>query len=118
MLYTNLKHIESAAELASSLIENEYVVVICGSMGPMCIPIYRIAEELEGLYSHVKFYDMEYDNPESVVIRTLSGVGDIKEIPLTIYYKNGIVVKVTSGLQTKAQIMTILDQEFATKIKA
>ena len=118
MLYTNLKHIESAAEQAQIIYENEYVVVICGRMGPMCIPCYRIAEELEGQYSHVKFYDMEYDNPESAVIRTLPEVCDFLEIPFTIYYKNGNVVKATSGLQNKAQVTAILDHEFATTVKA
>jgi len=28
-------------------------------MGPMCIPVYGIAEELETEYKHVKFFDME-----------------------------------------------------------
>ena len=118
MLYTNLKHIESAAEQAQIISENNHVVVICGRMGPMCIPVYRMAEELEGHYSHVKFYDMEYDNPESAVIRTLPEVCDFLEIPFTIYYKNGNVVKATSGLQTKAQVTAILDKEFASTVKA
>ena len=118
MLYTNLKHIESAADQAQIISENNHVVVICGRMGPMCIPCYRIAEELEGQYSHVKFYDMEYDNPESAVIRTLPEVCDFLEIPFTIYYKNGNVVKATSGLQNKAQVTAILDHEFATTVKA
>jgi len=117
MLYTNLKHIENAAGQAQVIHENEHVVVICGRMGPMCIPVYRIAEELEGEYKHVKFYDMEFDNPESAVIRTLPEVNDLRGIPFTIYYKNGNVVKATSGLQTKAQVTTILDQEFAATVK-
>ena len=118
MLYTNLKHIESAAEQANIINENEQVVVICGQMGLMCIPVYRIAEELEGQYRHVNFYDMEYDDPESAVIRTLPEVCDFMEIPFTIYYKNGKVVKATSGLQTKAQVTAILDQECAPTVKA
>ena len=35
MLYTNLKHIESAADHSTILKENENVMVICGRMGPM-----------------------------------------------------------------------------------
>lgn len=76
MLYTNLKHIESAAEYAGIVNENENVMIICGRMGPFSIPVYRIAEELERNYAHVKFYDMEYDNPESAVIRNLREVQD------------------------------------------
>ena len=79
----------------------------------MCIPVYEIAEELEGDYKHVKFFDMEFDNPESYVIRQLPEVRGFMGIPFTIYYKNGKVVKATSSIQTKAQVTTILNQEFA-----
>ena len=116
MLYTNLKHIEIAAELAQMISEHENVVVICGRMGPMCIPVYRIAEELEGEYSQVKFFDMEFDNPESQVIRSLPDVLGFMGIPFTIYYKNGEVVKATTGIQNKAQIIRILDNEYSEAI--
>jgi thioredoxin 1 len=114
MLYTNLKHIESAADHAKIISENENVMVICGRMGPMCIPVYGIAEELEesGEYNHVKFYDMEFDHPDARVIRQLPEVRGFMGIPFTIYYKNGKVVKATSSIQTKAQVTAILDTEF------
>jgi len=118
MLYTNLKHIESAEEHARILSENENVMVICGRMGPMCIPVYAIAEELENEYKHVKFYDMEFDNPESYVIRNLPEVRGFMGIPFTIYYKNGKVVRATSSIQTKEQIKAILDKEFAQTVNA
>ena len=116
MLYTNLKHIESALLLAHIINEIEHVMVICGRMGPMCVPVYRIAEELENEYKHVKFFDMEFDNPESHVIRTLPEVDGFTGIPFTIYYKNGKVVNATSGIQSKAQVTAILDKEFAVTI--
>jgi thioredoxin 1 len=112
MLYTNLKHIMSAEEHAKILKENENVMVICGRMGPMCIPVYEIAEELEDQYPHVKFYDMEFDHPDAYVIRQLPEVRGFMGIPFTIYYKNGKVVKATSSIQTKEQITAILDKEF------
>lgn len=118
MLYTNLKHIESAAALAEIINKNEDVMVICGRMGPMCVPVYRTAEELEDEYTHVKFFDMEFDNPESHIIRTLLEVDGFTGIPYTIYYKNGRVVKATSGIQSKAQITAILDKEFAATVNA
>lgn len=114
MLYTNLKHIESAADHAKVISENENVMVICGRMGPMCIPVYGIAEDIEDEYKHVKFCDMEFDNPESAVIRNLSEVRGFTGIPFTIYYKNGKVVKATSSIQNKEQVKSILDREFAT----
>jgi len=118
MLYTNLKHLESLADHQKAITENENVMVICGRMGPMCIPVYGIAEELEGEYGHVAFYDMEFDNPESNVIRILPEVKGFMGIPFTIYYKNGKVVKATSGIQSREQVKAILDKEFAMTIKA
>jgi|SRR5665648_416721 len=118
MLYTNLKHLLSAADLNKAISENENVMVICGRMGPMCIPVYGIAEELEDDYKHVEFYDMEFDNPESYVIRNLPEVQGFMGIPFTIYYKDGKVVKATSSIQNKSQVKAILDKEFAAAVKA
>jgi thioredoxin 1 len=101
MLYTNLKHLESIADHNKAINENENVMVICGRMGPMCIPVYGIAEELEMEYEHVMFYDMEFDNPVSDVIRILPEVRGFTGIPFTIYYRNGRVVKATASIQTK-----------------
>ncbi len=116
MLYTNLEHIESAKDHAEILSNNENVMVCCGRMGPMCIPVYGIMEELrdEGEYNHVKFYDMEFDIPDAHVIRNLPEVRNFMGIPFTIYYKNGKVIKATSSIQSREQITAILDKEFAT----
>jgi len=112
MLYTNLKHLLTADQHQAAITGNENVMVICGRMGPMCIPVYGIAEELEEKYKHVKFFDMEFDNPESHVIRNLPEVRGFMGIPFTIYYKNGKVVKATSSIQSKAQVTAILDENF------
>ncbi len=116
MLYTNLNHTETASDHAKIISENENVMVICGRMGPMCIPVYRIAEELEKEYTNVKFYDMEFDNPESHIIRNLQEVKGFTGIPFTIYYKNGKVVKATSSIQTKEQIKSILEKEYLASV--
>ena len=113
MLITDLTHIESTEEYNQLLNENENVMLICGRMGPMCIPVYGIAEELEDEYPHVKFVDMEFDNPVSNVIRSMHEVRGFMGIPFTIYYKNGKVVKATSSIQTRQQITSILDKLFA-----
>jgi thioredoxin 1 len=118
MLYTNLKHIESASDLQKIISENENVMVICGRMGPMCIPVYGIAERLEEQYPYVKFFDMEFDNPESHIIRNLPEVRGFMGIPFTIYYKNGIVVKATASIQTKEEVKAILDKEFVETVNA
>ena len=118
MLYTNLRHLESIADHNKAISENENVMVICGRMGPMCIPVYGIAEELEEEYQHIQFFDMEFDNPESHVIRSLPEVRGFMGIPFTIYYKNGKVVKATSSIQTRDQVTKILDQEFSIPVSA
>ncbi len=118
MLYTNLKHIETAMDHAKIISENDNVLVICGRMGPMCIPVYGIAEEIEKKYTHVQFYDMEFDNPESQVIRSLPEVKGFMGIPFVIYYKNGKVVKATSSIQTKEQVISVLNQKFVVEQKS
>jgi thioredoxin 1 len=118
MLYTNLKHLESIADYNKAISENENVMVVCGRMGPMCIPVYGIAEDLEAEYNHVKFFDMEFDNPISDVIRILPEVRGFMGIPFTTYYKNGKVVKATSSIQTKDQVKTIFNKEFSVAVTA
>lgn len=117
MLLTNLKHIESGEDHKRALSENENVMIICGRMGAECAHVYGIAEELENEYANVRFYDMEFDNPESQVIRSIPEVQSFKGIPFAIYYKNGTVVRATSNVQNKDQIKSILDQEFSTNVK-
>lgn len=116
MLYTNLKHLESIDDHNRAIRENGNVVVVCGRMGPMCVPVYGIAEELEAEYKHVKFYDMEFDNPISDVIRILPEVRTFTGIPFTVYYKNGKVVKATSSIQTRDQVKAILNKEFSAAV--
>ncbi len=118
MLYTNLKHIETADQHEKIISENENVMIICGRMGPMCIPVYRVAEELEDEYAHVRFFDMEFDNPEAHIIRDLTEVKGFMGIPFTIYYKNGEVVKATASIQSKQQVTSILNEFFSSSVHA
>jgi thioredoxin 1 len=112
MLYTNLNHIETAEQLEKIVSANNNVMVCCGRMGPMCIPVYGIMEELEPSYSHVKFFDMDFDNPEAYVIRNAPATRGFMGLPYTVYYRNGTMVKATSSLQNMGQVMNILDSEF------
>lgn len=116
MLKTNLTHILSEQEHAKLLQENENLIVCCGRMGPMCIPVYEIMEELENKYPHVKFVDMEFDIPDARVISDLPECRNFAGLPFTVYYKNGKVVKATSSIQTRDQITSILDQYFTAEV--
>ena len=113
MLFTNLDHVMSAEEHAKILAENENVMICCGRMGPMCIPVYEAMEELREEYPNVKFYDMEFDLPDAAVIRNLPECRSFTGLPFTVYYKNGKVVKATSSIQTKEQIEEILKEQFS-----
>ena len=111
MLQTNLNHITSANEYDKVLAENENVMICCGRMGPMCIPVYATMKELEGTYEHVAFYDMEFDHPDASVIRNLPECRGFMGLPFTVYYKNGKVVKATTGIQNREQIKEVIEQE-------
>ncbi len=118
MLNTNLTHILTATQHQKLITENENVMVCCGRMGPMCIPVYGIMELLEKEYPNVKFFDMEFDIPESHVIRNAPECRSFMGIPFTMYYKNGKVVKATSSIQSMSQVRAILDEQFGASTKA
>ena len=49
-LFTNLEHVETATQHAEILENNENVMICCGRMGPMCVPVYAAMEELKEEY--------------------------------------------------------------------
>jgi thioredoxin 1 len=119
MLKTNLTHVVSEKEHTDLLNNNENVMICCGRMGPMCIPVYDTMEELENEYKHIKFADMEFDSPDARVIRNLPECRSFAGLPFVVYYKNGKVVEATSSIQSRDQITKILEANFSDiKVKA
>lgn len=116
MLKTNLTHVLSEKEHSEIINNNENVMICCGRMGPMCIPVYEVMEELEAEYPNVKFADMEFDSPDAKVIRNLPEARSFQGLPFTVYYKNGKVVKATSSIQSRDQVTSILDQYFKENV--
>lgn len=114
LLQTNLHEFESAAELENFINKNENVMVVCGRMGPMCIPVYGIMEELEEERSDVKFAVMAFDSPEAHIIRNAPECKGFMGLPFTMYYKNGKVAEATSSIQNMQQVTSILDTHFST----
>lgn len=112
-LQTNLQHIRTADEHKKFIEENENVMICCGRMGPMCIPVYEIMEELEDEYQNVKFADMNFDIPDAHVIRNAPEARGFMGLPFTMYYKNGKVVHATSSIQNQEQITAILEEKFS-----
>jgi thioredoxin 1 len=112
MLQTEIQEIESADELQKIISENDNVMVCCGRMGPMCIPVYDAMEELEEERENVKFYSMAFDNPEAHVIRNAPEAKGFMGLPFTMYYKNGKVAHATSSIQSMDQITSVLDEHF------
>jgi thioredoxin 1 len=112
VLNTNLEHVKTEAEYKKIISENENVMICCGRMGPMCVPVYADMEDLRNDYKNIKFYDMLFDNPEAHVIRNLPECRGFMGLPFTVYYKNGKVVKATSSLQSREEITDILNSVF------
>lgn len=111
ILQTNLKHVVTDTEFNELIQNNENVMICCGRMGPMCIPVYQTMKKIEGEYSHVEFYDMLFDNPHSHVIRNLPECRGFMGLPFVVYFKNGKLAKATSGIQSEAQVRQVLDEK-------
>lgn len=107
-LQTNLKHIGSEAEFNQILDEQENVMICCGRMGPMCLPVYAAMEVLKEKYPQVLFCDMSFDHPEAHVIRTLPECRGFMGLPFTVYFKKRGVVRATTSIQDQEQIEFIL----------
>lgn len=113
MLQTAVHEIETASELEKIINENENVMVCCGRMGPMCIPVYEAMEELEEERESIKFFSMAFDSPEAGIIRNAPKCSGFMGLPFTVYYKNGNMVKATSSIQSYEQITKILDDHLS-----
>jgi len=113
LLQTPIQEIESATELEKIINENENVMVCCGRMGPMCIPVYEVMEELEEERPEIKFHSMAFDSPEAGIIRNAPECRGFMGLPFTVYYKNGKIVHATSSIQSRQQVTTILDAKLS-----
>lgn len=118
MLHTNLKHLTTEEETQEALKNNENVAIVCGRMGPMCLPVYAAMQQLEGRYPHVQFYDMEFDIPAAGFIKRLPACASFNGLPFTVYFKGSKVVTATTSIQTKEQIAQILDRDFSPSLDA
>lgn len=112
MLDTNLQHVTTDQEFNDLIQNNENVMICCGRMGPMCLPVYDVMESIEGKYQHVVFRDMAFDSSVAGNIRRLPETRAFNGLPFTVYFKNGKVVKATSSIQNKKQVTGILDEQF------
>ena len=112
-LQTNLHEVETAAELEKMIAENENVMVCCGRMGPMCMPVYDIMEELEEEQTNVKFAVMGFDTPEAGIIRNAPECSSFMGLPFTMYYKGGEVAAATTSIQNRDQVMSIISKKLS-----
>lgn len=107
-LQTRLNHIHSEAEFNQVLEENRNVMICCGRMGPMCVPVYAALEILKEQFQQVAFYDIPFDHPEAHVIRNLPECRGFMGLPFNVYFKSGAVVKATTSIQSQDQVEAIL----------
>ena len=113
MLQTKLTTLNGKEELKNLIEKNEKVVVCCGRMGPMCIPVYDILDVFQEKYPDTQFRNMDFDTPDAAVIKGLPECRSFSGLPFTIYYRNGKVVKATTSIQTAKQIKDIMGEVFA-----
>ncbi len=114
LLSTSLQEVETADELQKVINEHKNVMVCCGRMGPMCIPVYGIMEELEEERTDIKFAVMAFDSPEAHIIRNAPECRGFMGLPFTMYYKDGKVAHATSSIQSMDMVTTVLDEHFST----
>lgn len=112
MLMTEIQEIGTTSELEKIISENEDVMVCCGRMGPMCIPVYEVMEEMEDERPGIIYRSMAFDSPEATIIRNAPMCKGFMGLPFTVYYKNGEMVKATTSIQSREQIVSILDEKF------
>jgi len=110
MLYTNLKHIETATEFQRIIAESGQVVIVCGRMGEFSIPVYRVLEALQTECPTVKFFDMEFDNPESHVVCELFADMPEAKVPFMLFYEDGELLIKSWGIKTKEEIEEIINK--------
>ncbi|MBU1069434.1 thioredoxin family protein [Myxococcota bacterium] len=110
MLHTKLNHIESTQQYQELLSSGKKIAVVCGRMGPMCIPVYDVMDSLKTKYPDVEFMDMEFDAPVAAeTIRRLPETRSFQGLPFTVYFRDGKVAAATSSIQNKQQVKEILD---------
>jgi len=112
VLRTHLEHLETHEALTDALEKHEYVMICCGRMGPMCLPVYAIMEDLREEYPHVAFFDQDFDGAAASYIRALPECDGFMGLPFTVYFKNGKAVAATTSIQSSEQVRAILDREF------
>ena len=112
MLRTNLQHTDTDTDFKDVIENNENVMICCGRMGPMCLPVYDIMDSVKDNYENVVFRDMDFDGPAGYNIRSLPECSRFNGLPFTVYFKNGKVAAATTSIQSKKQVKEILDREF------
>ena len=112
MLRTNLDHLETDEALQKALKTHANAMICCGRMGPMCLPVYAIMEDLRDEFQNVAFFDQDFDGPAAEFIKYLPECAGFMGLPFTVYFKNGKVVTATTSLQNAEQVRAILDSEF------
>ena len=115
MLHTNLKHVLSAEEHKKLISSNEKVMICCGRMGPMCIPVYAAMGNLQNEFDQVVFADMEFDIPDAAVIRNAPECRNFMGLPFVVYYLNGKLVHATGSIQSESQIRAVLEDKLLVK---
>ena len=109
---TRIRHLETVEAVEKAIASNERILISAGRWGPMCIPVYKAMEELEGQdkYKDIVFRVIEFDVPAAKPIKEAKECRGFMGLPFTVYYRNGAVVHATSSIQTKQELEDNIQQ--------
>jgi thioredoxin 1 len=112
MLSTKIKECTEATNFDNLKDTKGNIMVTCGRMGPMCIPVYGVMEEIEKDYEDVAFRVIDFDSQMANAIKSLPEVQSFSSLPFVLYFKDGKVARATAGIQNKSQVTSNLNDVF------
>ena len=117
MLYTNLKHIETAAEWVQATAGSESMVLFCGRMDSESIRLYRVAEKLEKEFAQVRFFDLEADNPDTFRFVAEIVATEERQLPMALLFRNGEVIGTIPGTGDEELVKQHLLTQFGRNLQ-
>ena len=105
-----MKKIKTKAELDEILEANGVSVTVLKFSADWCSPCRALANTINSLTaeesSGVEFVEVDVDEADEGFIEEYG----IRNIPVMIFFKDGLIANKTVGLRTKQDLLTIIDE--------
>ena len=97
-------------ELNKIISDNQNSIVVLKFSAQWCGPCRALANTINSLTAEetngVKFYDVDVDEADEEFIEDYN----IRNIPVMVYIKDGLIANKTVGLKTKQDILNIIEE--------